>query len=177
MQIYKKNFLDIAKSEKFLLYSIIWKTIAPFESLIPLYIIYRYGQSEKKSSTFCRFFARTVLFFIKLFYLCTDFMALNALWGMPSRVESRVLWKNEKKLCENFAVSKKSVYFAPRLVAICRCSSVGQSSWFVISWSGVRIPPSAPTQPTKGKIPEWPNGADCKSAGFYLRWFESISSH
>ena len=28
-----------------------------------------------------------------------------------------------------------------------------------------------------GKIPEWPNGADCKSAGFYLRWFESISSH
>ena len=26
----------------------------------------------------------------------------------------------------------------------CRCSSVGQSSWFVISWSGVRIPPSAP---------------------------------
>ena len=79
LQIYKKNFLDIAKSEIFLLYSIIWKTIAPFESLIPLYIIYRYGQSEKKSSTFCRFFARTVLFFIKLFYLCTDFMALNAL--------------------------------------------------------------------------------------------------
>ena len=28
-----------------------------------------------------------------------------------------------------------------------------------------------------GKIPEWPNGADCKSAGFYLRWFESITSH
>ena len=26
---------------------------------------------------------------------------------------------------------------------ISRCSSVGQSSWFVISWSGVRIPPSA----------------------------------
>ena len=28
-----------------------------------------------------------------------------------------------------------------------------------------------------GKIPEWPNGADCKSAGARLRWFESISSH
>ena len=28
-----------------------------------------------------------------------------------------------------------------------------------------------------GRIPEWPNGADCKSAGFYLRWFESIFSH
>ena len=28
-----------------------------------------------------------------------------------------------------------------------------------------------------GKIPEWPNGADCKSAGLRLRWFESISSH
>ena len=29
----------------------------------------------------------------------------------------------------------------------------------------------------QGKLPEWPNGADCKSAGFYLRWFESITSH
>ena len=28
-----------------------------------------------------------------------------------------------------------------------------------------------------GRIPEWPNGADCKSAGCYLRWFESISAH
>ena len=28
-----------------------------------------------------------------------------------------------------------------------------------------------------GRIPEWPNGADCKSAGLYLRWFESIFSH
>ena len=27
----------------------------------------------KKRATFCRFFARSVLFFIKLFYLCTDF--------------------------------------------------------------------------------------------------------
>ena len=28
-----------------------------------------------------------------------------------------------------------------------------------------------------GRIPEWPNGADCKSAGVRLRWFESIFSH
>ncbi len=28
-----------------------------------------------------------------------------------------------------------------------------------------------------GKLPEWPNGADCKSAGVRLRWFESITSH
>ena len=30
---------------------------------------------------------------------------------------------------------------------------------------------------TKGRIPEWPNGADCKSAGLCLRWFESIFAH
>ena len=29
----------------------------------------------------------------------------------------------------------------------------------------------------KGWLPEWPNGADCKSAGFRLRWFESITTH
>ena len=29
----------------------------------------------------------------------------------------------------------------------------------------------------QGQIPEWPNGADCKSAGLCLRWFESISTH
>ena len=28
-----------------------------------------------------------------------------------------------------------------------------------------------------GQIPEWPNGADCKSAGLRLRWFESIFAH
>ena len=28
-----------------------------------------------------------------------------------------------------------------------------------------------------GQIPEWPNGADCKSAVFRLRWFESIFAH
>ena len=29
----------------------------------------------------------------------------------------------------------------------------------------------------EGQIPEWPNGADCKSAGLRLRWFESILAH
>ena len=29
----------------------------------------------------------------------------------------------------------------------------------------------------QGHIPEWPNGADCKSAGVRLRWFESICAH
>ena len=28
-----------------------------------------------------------------------------------------------------------------------------------------------------GQIPEWPNGADCKSADVRLRWFESIFAH
>gem|GEM_PF-1456530 len=28
-----------------------------------------------------------------------------------------------------------------------------------------------------GRVPEWPNGADCKSAVFRLRWFESIRAH
>jgi hypothetical protein len=29
----------------------------------------------------------------------------------------------------------------------------------------------------EGDIPERPNGADCKSAGECLRWFESICPH
>ena len=28
-----------------------------------------------------------------------------------------------------------------------------------------------------GQLPEWPNGADCNSAGLRLRWFESITAH
>ena len=28
-----------------------------------------------------------------------------------------------------------------------------------------------------GQLPEWPNGADCNSAGVRLRWFESITAH
>ena len=29
----------------------------------------------------------------------------------------------------------------------------------------------------RGEVPKWPNGADCKSAGLCLRWFESIPLH
>ena len=29
----------------------------------------------------------------------------------------------------------------------------------------------------QGQLPEWPNGADCNSAGLRLRWFESITAH
>jgi hypothetical protein len=28
-----------------------------------------------------------------------------------------------------------------------------------------------------GRIPKWPTGADCKSAGLRLHWFESSSYH
>ena len=28
-----------------------------------------------------------------------------------------------------------------------------------------------------GQLTEWPHGADCNSAGFRLRWFESITAH
>ena len=60
-------------------------------------------------------------------------------------------------------------------------SSVGQSTWFVISGSLVRIRQEAQEKLNFeieiGSIPERPNGADCKSAGFHLRWFESICSH
>ena len=28
-----------------------------------------------------------------------------------------------------------------------------------------------------GRLPKWPTGADCKSAGLRLRWFESITYH
>ena len=40
-----------------------------------------------------------------------------------------------------------------------------------------RFHPTASGSSTFGRIPEWPNGADCKSAVFRLRWFESISAH
>ena len=37
--------------------------------------------------------------------------------------------------------------------------------------------PAAAAEALQGRIPEWPNGADCKSAGARLRWFESIFAH
>ena len=38
------------------------------------------------------------------------------------------------------------------------------------------LPTFAPAN-KKGQLPEWPNGADCNSAGLRLRWFESITAH
>jgi hypothetical protein len=32
-------------------------------------------------------------------------------------------------------------------------------------------------RPLRGRLPKWPTGADCKSAGLRLRWFESITYH
>ena len=32
-------------------------------------------------------------------------------------------------------------------------------------------------RPSRGRLPKWPTGADCKSAGLRLRWFESITYH
>lgn len=31
--------------------------------------------------------------------------------------------------------------------------------------------------PRNGEVPEWLKGADCKSVGLRLRWFESIPLH
>src|SRR5437868_6914725 len=37
---------------------------------------------------------------------------------------------------------------------------------------------AAPLRPSvRGRLPKWPTGADCKSAGSRLRWFESITYH
>lgn len=33
------------------------------------------------------------------------------------------------------------------------------------------------TAPRQGSVPKWPTGADCKSAGSRLRWFESSPAH
>ena len=118
--------------------------------------IYRYGRISKKTPTFCRFFAPSVLFFIKLFYLCTDFRGLTILsvgWRLQLWVENRaiadrlstVFFEKREKNVQKFC---SFIFFRLLCTAIgniCRCSSVGQSSWFVISWSGVRIPPSALT--------------------------------
>ena len=113
-------------------------------AIFVVHIIYRYNRIDKKIALFCRFFAQSVLFLTKVCYLCTDFQTQAMLQGVV-RGKNQVLWKKMwKKLRKNFVVWNFFRYFAPRLVSIkCRCSSVGQSSWFVISWSGVRIPPSA----------------------------------
>ena len=60
----------------------------------------------------------------------------------------------------------------PTFAAVSRCLNIK---------SGCKAPKKATTgddsTSSLGQIPEWPNGADCKSAGCYLRWFESIFAH
>ena len=84
--------------------------------------------------------------------------------------------ENMKKEMETFGHSKKYAYL---------CIAIKKRA---LSSAGLehlpykqRVGGSNPSAPTKingnGCFPEWPNGADCKSAVFRLRWFESISTH
>ena len=81
-----------------------------------------------------------------------------------------------KKTTENFADSKIMPTFATR-----------NRKW-TFSSAGLEYlsdrqrvdgsnPPTSTFFISRGCFPEWPNGADCKSAVFRLRWFESISTH
>src|SRR5258706_13128914 len=52
---------------------------------------------------------------------------------------------------------------------------------FGVARVGIDLRSSSPEISTaahwRGRIPKWPTGADCKSAGLRLRWFESSSYH
>ena len=78
--------------------------------------------------------------------------------------------KNAEKVCQ----LKKNAYLCTRFKTKWTFSSAGLE--YLSDRQGVDG--SNPPTPTKqGCFPEWPNGADCKSAVFRLRWFESISTH
>ena len=125
------------------------------------------------------------------------FFSWNGLLGYKNDEKMQILQKKSGKC---FVVKKKaiplhSLYNGNSATNDDRLfSSVGQSTWFVISGSLVRIRQEAQTKGKRiryevvanafseivtrlGQIPEWPNGADCKSAVFRLRWFESIFAH
>ena len=57
----------------------------------------------------------------------------------------------------------------------CGSSSVDRALAFQAEGRGFES--RLPLHLLKGQVPEWPNGADCKSAGLRLRWFESILAH
>ena len=153
------------------------------------YIYMEWGRKVKKMQEFCLPYCALWIICLYLHPICP----WNGCWSQEKGSLSRIL----KFFPQKFAGIKFYTYLCKPKRRICRCSSAGQSSWFVISRSWVRIPPSAlgsggwgraasesgdewsgdPSFEHIGKIPEWPNGADCKSAGLYLRWFESISSH
>ena len=50
--------------------------------------------------------------------------------------------------------------------------SKSETDLFRSSRFGFRI-----SRAERGEVPKWSNGADCKSAGLCLRWFESIPLH
>ena len=68
---------------------------------------------------FCRFFAQSVLFFIKLFYLCTDFRVVpvrDGVFGGGKRAKIKFFEKSEKKVARKFCSFKNN-----RLL----CTSIG----------------------------------------------------
>ena|GEM_PF-6289814 len=79
-----------------------------------------------------------------------------------------------------FAELKNDLYFCARRGGPAsrrgRCASP-ESQGKASRLRRKRFHPTASGSSTFGRIPEWPNGADCKSAVFRLRWFESISAH
>ena len=78
--------------------------------------------------------------------------------------------KNAEKVCQ----LKKNAYLCTRFKTKWTFSSAGLE--YLSDRQGVDGS-NPPTSTLKGCFPEWPNGADCKSAVFRLRWFESISTH
>ena len=114
-----------------------------------------------------------IFLYRKELYFCPDFGLLQkcGFQNQPFWISlAENFWKKCRPILRN---QKKGIYLQAQIrdKHQCRCSSVGQSSWFVISWSGVRIPPSAQKSKQNcltrhiGRVPEWPNGADCKSVG------------
>ena len=100
-----------------------------------------------------------------------NFFVQRLLQLLPPLHHSKVsvFWRNTQKIflrgmkrwrhgtiAERAAVRRN----AKKREGVCRC----RGNWLTL-------------QSQNGRIPEWPNGADCKSAGLYLRWFESIFAH
>ena len=74
---------------------------------------------------------------------------------------------------KSLSIKKKSLPLHPLTKG--RLAQLVQSICLTDRGSTVRI--RQRPQNRFGCFPEWPNGADCKSAVFRLRWFESISTH
>src|SRR5258706_8917229 len=69
-------------------------------------------------------------------------------------------------------------YFAVKIPSVKKptaltLTGVDKSAWV---WLNLRLA-SSRGDAAGGRIPKWPTGADCKSAGLRLHWFESSSYH